>query len=718
MRFLFEHFHDFLVRRKKKDNSKSCVVFFRETVNLYNLMLRYKILIFVQLCFFYSLLNAPIVFSQAQQAYERGVEELYRGHISQALDIWYNSYQQSEEVDSRIGFEFIRVVTENRMRSYYEPATQLYYTALTNGAGMHSRVAARQEIERLKPIIGDGIFRQWMNWWDEENTALSSDMKGFWIQNDPTPANAINERLIEHWQRIATARQQFTKNKTTVYGTDARALIYVRYGEADRVKNGILTLQSFNIRQWLENQLLPEFEENDPMPETVRSAENRFMNRLQDAIYEYHRYPEYEIWFYDQIVDPQDTPVIFLFGTDVRNNEFTLQTSLEDFIPERAFHADEEEQEELLKFTRAGITPALILQLLYYEQLAQVDDFFGERLNELQTRILDQGIQAFQGMDLAFQTESKEIIHEQVLQAPRQKSTFAGLIPKIELDVYHYRQLGDSLQPEILTYIQSSAQEAFLIDYNRNQSTNLLLKEDIDEGYNVLEEYTYYELTHNLQAYNQDWEIILSRSDQPPLYITRPSAKQMSTSLFRQPHTGKTFQAVSVELMNYDPDSKSIYETPFPPALRGWNKEQYRQPEPLISHPDSMEVSDLILGYNHPSQITEPFDFKVANNKIIPFGETLLLHFEVYNLARQADGFSHFEMTYRILPVDEQGKLRTDQTEFILTLNFTNEESVVKEDLEIETADLNPGLYELVVSILDTESNQTRERKIRFEVVE
>jgi hypothetical protein len=43
---------------------------------------------------------------------------------------------------------------------------------------------------------------------------------------------------------------------------------------------------------------------------------------------------------------------------------------------------------------------------------------------------------------------------------------------------------------------------------------------------------------------------------------------------------------------------------------------------------------------------------------------------------------------------------------------------VAKEALEIETTELNPGLYELVVSILDTESNQTKERKIRFDVVE
>ncbi|MDX1642003.1 MAG: GWxTD domain-containing protein, partial [Balneolaceae bacterium] len=234
-------------------------------------MSKYKFLItahFILLCF---LLNVLPAFGQVQQAYERGMEELYRGNVSQALDIWYNSYEQAQQVDSRIGFEYIRVVTEQGMRNYFESATKLYYRALTNGKGMESRVALRQEIERMKPIIGEGIYRQWMNWWNEEDPSLHSDMKGFWIQNNPTPANATNERLIEHWQRIATARQQFTKNETTVYGTDSRALIYVRYGEADRVRNGILTLQGFNIQQWLENQLMPEFEEDDPMPETVRS---------------------------------------------------------------------------------------------------------------------------------------------------------------------------------------------------------------------------------------------------------------------------------------------------------------------------------------------------------------------------------------------------------------------------------------------------------------
>ncbi len=347
-------------------------------------MLRYLHVIRIQLILLCCFLSSMPAFGQAFQAYERGMEELSRENVSRALDLWYNAYDQSDSVDARVGIEFIRVVTEGQMRNYYEPATELYYRALTHWAGPESRVAIRQEIERLKPIIGDGIYRQWMNWWDRGDPALRSDMRGFWIQKDPTPAKSTNERLIEHWQRIATARERFTRNSSTVYGTDDRALIYIRYGEPNREESGILTLQSFNIRRWLKNQLMPEHDpEGRDRDGDTEARENEVMIRLQDAIYEFHRYPEYEIWFYDQIIEPQDDSIIFLFGTDVRNDEFSLQTSLEDFIPERAFYPDSDQKEESLEFMRAGITPALMLQLLYYEQLAQIDDFFGERLTDL-----------------------------------------------------------------------------------------------------------------------------------------------------------------------------------------------------------------------------------------------------------------------------------------------------------------------------------------------
>jgi len=161
-----------------------------------------------------------------------------------------------------------------------------------------------------------------------------------------------------------------------------------------------------------------------------------------------------------------------------------------------------------------------------------------------------------------------------------------------------------------------------------------------------------------------------------------------------------------------------IFETPYPKTLRGLGSVHFRQPEPLQSHPDSLQFADLVLGYQMLEESDTPFSFIVANDQVIPWQETLVLHFEVYNLQMQDNGFSQFELTYRILPVDDDGNIETDRTEFVLTLNFTSEEPRLIEALEIETADLTPGLYELQVDIIDVNTHQEKYRSTRFEVVE
>ena len=709
----------FCYKPRCTDNINYHVVFSTESVNFHVLMIfTYKNISYtgtlLALLFYSSGLLA-----QPQRAYERGLEAVYSGNITQALDIWYSAYTQPGGIDSRIGFEFIRVVTEDRRRSYYEDATQMYKRALSDGAGPDSRVAIRQEIERMRPVIGEGIYRQWLEWWEQRNGILSVDMRGYWIQLDPTPAKPANERLIEHWERIAEARRQFTRNNHTTYGTDDRGLIYVRYGEPDRTRRGILTLQSMNVRNWLERQMIEpvdtDMEERTLSDPDLRDRE--FANRILDAMYAYHQYPEFEVWFYENITENQQEPVIFMFGTDVRSDEFSLQTSLEDFIPERAFNPERTRSEDDLRFTRAGITPALMLQLLYYEQLAQADTFFERRLNDLRSRILEQDQDAFRGLDLSFRSESQQIVNLRAGQVPREKSTYEGAIPQVPLRVYQYRFLNDNLDPVLFTYVESSAQEAFLIDYHRNRG-RFINGSDLVEGNNTPENNGFYELIHSVLAYDESWNITQIYEDTPRLNTNRAPDHQASESFFRLPHTKRANQSASVELMNYDPDSRPLLDTPFPPALRGWNKLQFRQPQPLRSHPDTLEVADLVLGYFKEGYSTEPFTFVVANNQIVPYGETLMLHFEVYNLRRMYNGFTQFELTYRIFPVDDDGNVLTDQTEFILTLNFTNEETVVIEDLEIETADLGPGLYQLVVYISDLESEQSKERGIRFEVVD
>lgn len=665
--------------------------------------------------------------AQPQSPYQRGLEQLYRGDVDQALKTWEDSYEDQRRVDARIGFEYIRVITEQEFSERFESATQMYYKALLNGTGVNSRIAVRQEIERLKAIVGDGIYRQWTEWWEKEHPELRSDIRGFWIRLDPTPARAVNERLIEHWQRIATARQRFTKNSSTIYGTDERAHLYIRYGEPDRVQGGILTLQDLNLKPWLERQILQrqEITREDPggtRMETGSGSAQSFSamqaDKLESVMYDNHRYPEYEIWFYDDITVKQRDTVPYIFGTNIRNDQFERLSGIEQFIPERAYNTSAFREQDMVVFTRVGITPALILQMLYYEQLAMIDPYFEQRLNRLQNLLLEQGAEAYSGLDQQFREESKEILRQRSVQAPRQLSTIESKIPSIPTHVYQYRFLDEDNSPYLVTYLESEPREAFMIDFIRNRPEGVSIS-DLNNVSSVPDLLSNYTLEHSLQEYDANWELINKKIEEPGFQVRRNKFRPGAVSGFRSAHTHRGQRSVSSELKNLNENSRvPALETPYPPATRGLGSLHFREPAPLKSHPDSLQLADLVLGYQMQDEPETIFPFIVANNQTIPWQETLVLHFEVYNLVAQPNGFSRFELTYRILPVDEEGRVLTDQTEFILTLNFTSEERRLIENLEIETANLNTGFYELRVQVSDVNTAQQAERKTRFEVLD
>lgn len=663
-----------------------------------------------------SLLGSELLQAQSQTPYQRGLELLYQGQTEQALDIWEDYYENSQRVDSRVGFHFMEVVTAQEVSDRYDSATKMYHKSLSNGVGANSRIALRQEIERLKPIIGDGIFRQWLDWWEDENRKLFSDMSGFWVQLDPTPATEVNERLIEHWQRIASARSQFTRNSSAIYGTDERALIFVRYGSPDRVSRGILTLQDLNVKPWLQRQIIPrERDQVEQIFEEELSVE-RQAEILENAVYDFHRYPEYEIWFYDSLSDEVEGTIPFIFGTNVNTQEFQLQSSIDNFIPERAFNPEEHRDEELAEFARYGITPALMLQMLYYEQLVKVDPYFENRLNSMKDVLLEQGMEALHGLDLSMKSESIEIINRRYNHAARQISSFKSRVPEISVGVYQYRFLDEDQNPYLITFLESDPKEAFLIDFNRNRPSDISL-EEIENSENTEDLLPNYDLSHSLQFYDQEWNVTQRVKESTPIRLQRNTARDVSYTVYEFPHTERESQSASVQLMNSDEESSPVYKTPYPKELRGLGSKHFRQSEPLKSNPDSLQFADLVLGYQMQENSGSLFSFVVANDQVIPWQETLVLHFEVYNLRMQQNGFSQFELTYRILPVDEQGEVDTEMTEFVLTLNFTSEEARLIEDLEIETADLQPGLYELRVQVRDVNTEQEKSRSTRFEVV-
>jgi len=626
-----------------------------------------------------------------------GQEALNRGNVEEALEIWQEARNSLEVPFSAIGFEFIRAIAGHQRHDFYSKATEMYNWGISAPSDSLNRPYFRQEIERLKPLTGDGIYRQWKEWLNQSDDQLSVDMKGYWIQMDPLPSTDENERLIEHWVRITEAISRFNKNKSTVYGTDDRAIPYVRYGAPDRKQAGRLTFQFDRIAEWLQRQLDVASRTDPDRGGFIEASldDTRDSVDIQQMIMPFQRNPEYEIWIYDRVPTQEGNPLLFVFGEDFRTGKFRLHDSIDDLIPERAFYAGRDDVFEI-DFVREGLSPAFMLQMVYYEQLATVDSYFEKRLVDMKDLLIEQNYSPIQEIGLKAREDSRQELNEREISAPRTMPDPTGNVKNIPVSIYQYRFLDADEIPYIITFLESNPFEP--------EDSDSIQAKNSAGFFSEIEE-----LSHSLILYDKNWDPEKRYAGKPDLQDT------FMRSFYRIPHRERNRLIGSAMILKEDSESFQSPVFPFPSGLYAFGKKQAMQPKPLTADIQKFEVSDLVLGYkNLPDR--QPFPFIVANNQTIPHDENLFLHFEVYHLKRKPEGFTEFELTYRIFPVDRTGNVITDQQEFTLTLNFGSESDRVSENLEIQTAQLPPGFYELQTVFVDAVSRDEIRRRLRFEV--
>lgn len=61
-------------------------------------------------------------------------------------------------------------------------------------------------------------------------------IKTFWVSHSPNPIDSVNHRFVEHYRRLAYARNHFPKRMKPGY--DDRGLVYIRMGQPDRILYG------------------------------------------------------------------------------------------------------------------------------------------------------------------------------------------------------------------------------------------------------------------------------------------------------------------------------------------------------------------------------------------------------------------------------------------------------------------------------------------------
>ncbi|MDX1619093.1 MAG: GWxTD domain-containing protein, partial [Balneolaceae bacterium] len=245
--------------------------------------------------------------SDYREILHRGDEAVQNGNIEKGLTLWESAAAGPSEqlTDPRIGISYIETVTRERLTDRYAQATEMYYWGLSNPFHPTYEDELKREIERLKPIADVEEYRHWKDLLDDGKLrTLGESITGFWESMDPTLDTRFNERLVEHWKRIAYAKENFRLSNSTVYGTDERAMVYLKYGEPSRIRDGVIDLNISQIMNWINDSSRSGFAPDPAVASTgdslqvARNVAKKIMEvrQMLNKIKLFHRYPRYEVW--------------------------------------------------------------------------------------------------------------------------------------------------------------------------------------------------------------------------------------------------------------------------------------------------------------------------------------------------------------------------------------------------------------------------------------
>lgn len=662
------------------------------------------------------LLGASLVHAQSLTEYrellQRGRQEIEQGNVEKGLNLWESVTDgpSGQLTDPRIGFSYIEWVTREHLLDKYEKASDLYLWGLSNPAHPQFQSELALEVERLEPIADRDDYKYWRKLAKEGRLiSLAKSLTGFWKSMDPTLQTAFNERLLEHWKRIAYSKEHFHRATNTVYDTDDRALPYLKFGEPDRKRAGIINLNVGQVRSWISEgtdaSSMPDLSRvstNDSLSFMRNIAEERVqIEKMLNSIKLHHRYPRYEIWVYRNVItNNRNEKLIYIFGTDGDTGEFSMLNSLEDMMPSAAFRS--------ISFEPNAVPPAFFLQLLYYGEMTTIDSYFADAYRELESNLYTaRGPTRYNTSYLRNQNRSKLDMNR--LTAPAERSTYASGLLDIPVDVQQYRLLDRNNNPYLATFVFSRPHRSFYIDQIKRQ----------------LYDTWAYSLNTSVISTDPNNEILFQRNSSQGMKTDSGLVEEMRPMVdyFEIPQdTASALQVVSVELRNSRMDSTAAREVLFPENVRALGKRSVAPPErELATDGSTLEMGDLIIGYKDTaSYSSDAFGFAVAHDKIIPDGKNLMVHIEIYHLNADSAGPSiPFKIDYSVTTEKNfLQRLFSKSEETRLTLNFETTSTVFRDNLEVDTSPFKPGSHTLKLKVTDMSNSRTVEREVKFEIQE
>lgn len=629
--------------------------------------------------------------SEDRDFYSEGIESLNKGDINGALTVWIEAYKKiddSSKIDPRIGSAFIEIVAEYNLKTLYEISTLIFYWSLDSRAGGQFSDYLKEEIDKSGPIFDPWDFKKYQKKAKSDPFEVAGIVKQYWISLDPTPSTRVNERLLEHWDRVVFSKENFTKTDDTVFGTDHRALTYVRYGKPDIRYAGKLRYDTGSIFSSVS---------------TVLDVSEKEVKKLIEECFNNYYAPEYEIWIYAFL--SEEGRIVNMFGEKSSTRSFQAIESVNEFIPNNAFG----ELRSVRKGT-AVYTPGYFLLHSYMKQLVTFDSHFEEQFTELNQILMypTEGITGKQVLTTSSWIFPKarsytSSMNQIIAKAPIEQSDYLKNLDELEVKVKQYEFYDEENNLSLFSVMNS---------YPLKNMLNYMAQDERDNLDN-------YSLKHNLSIaslVDNGFEIL---DNEPPLpFLTKKQAHPAQT-IFKVKAPDKNIRLTfSAQISDDLADTRATKDV-LPASLKATGKVQLEDVKSTRRKED-FHLSDVMIGY----QVGEPnwdneISFLVSLDNKIPSFSNLFLHFQAINLDEGDSGDGKTQLRIELSVKERKGVLGIFSRNKTNSVSFTYNENTdqIRESLEFELTDRKPGNYELIVKAIDVNSGKSKTRKVDFEII-
>jgi GWxTD domain-containing protein len=481
---------------------------------------------------------------------------------------------------------------------------------------------------------------------------------------DPLFTTPVNERLLEHWERINYARKHFTKNETTVYGTDDRGLIYVKYGNPDAIlKKTVIYHKTRNPVSGIAMSIRPHM---------------ALIVKL-------------ELWTYH--FNNRKQPSYYLFGRDNNSGRFELQKSLFNIISshdyQSPFHGIN------------GETGKLIVVYGILDELKDDSNYFADLYNDITDAFNQYNSTANRDYTVF---EKPAILHQFVGQ---QNSLIARRDAKSPVSTTGVINDGNKLKVDFKAYrlLNKKGKTDYVVALRPSNINDIMKKEE-----NGLNKYyvdgalvSFNKYGHRQKYLKGPYDIAIYKQGKP-LYFEFSKDSLGSTIAFGMDIFKKNKNGIKDTIKTkMDPNlEKSSGPTLIP------------MPKPLHMNKHKVLISDVIFGHMQQTSDNQRIPFYPAINRDFADGDQMMVYFEVYNLKSQKYTVGISFDKYGGTPGNSKPKPYHNKAE--ITLNYTSLGKRDREYYSMKMDHFKPGWYDMIMVFRDENNKVVGTRQTAFHI--